>query len=153
MPAVFSAMAPRSLGPTARSVSMPVASSEGPSPPTYRFSCRPRSRWWSISESHAHLGSPYRPSCLPAPTGWSNDAAARVHHAARRRGFNMTARSARAAVDDESELHRKRSPGALDGRTRLDRIMPAFQIGILGKTDVLHAVKVHVRVHRQVGDG
>ena len=54
---------------------------------------------------------------------------------------------------DGSALRRKRSPGTLDGRTRFDRIMPAFQIGIVRKSDVLHAVKVDVRVHRHVGNG
>ena len=55
--------------------------------------------------------------------------------------------------EEIAALRGKLRPCATNGGARLDRIVPASEIGMIVETDVLHAVKMDVRIHRHVRDG
>ena len=43
-------------------------------------------------------------------------------------------------------------PRALHGRTRFDRVVPAFHVRIIVEPDIVHPVDVNVRINRNIGN-
>jgi hypothetical protein len=92
-----------------RWVSMWVASSMGPNPPTFRSYSRPGSSSSSTSKPPRHLSHNPALPARPRRCGGSNDAT-RVHHAHRRGRGGMAARSRRLAVRSSAYCRRCHRP-------------------------------------------